>query len=290
MGFTEALNGLENAINLAKNAEGVTNKGVVGQGWPDETQVEDALGGDGTAWYVSLYPLPGSSTDPYAPQILTETVSPITLMATVAANVVLLTGAVTPGNVVHIVLDDGLADVAHAAVNGDTLSAIATDLASQISAAGLTGVTASASGADATINGATKITTSVGAQTQMLIEAGYLRARIQATIWAPDDTVRALLEKVIVAHVGTTESHSVPLGSFDVDRNFVPDGTVMDCTQCGRNWSDASSGKTSLFVCHLLFDVGFPDTRVATGGTIQSSSVALSTTNIPTTTRYTAGG
>ncbi len=282
MGLDSALDGLKTVIQAANVAANVVPRGQVGKGFPVGTELVEILANNDEEWQISLYPLPTGHIEWYPPVELANQDSVITLAASLAGNVVTLSGAVTAGVPVHIGINAGLYDVAYVAAQNDTLATIASALATAIVNLHIPGVSASAAGAAVTITGANSLYATVAASGLVLYEVGRCIQHIQATIWAPDDKVRVLLENAMLAYVGTSDAHSVAL----------PDGTTMDCELTAPpRWSDQSSSDYSLYVSHVVFACDFPLVRALSATQIAAGMLSSPSSDGTTTiTRYTFGG
>jgi hypothetical protein len=272
MGQTTALAGLVSAANAALIAAGVPNPTLVGTGQgPQQQNMVTAFQttlnpSTGKPWacFVTAYALPGGQSTPYPPGEYAQVKNTPTLTASVTGNVVTLSGAVAVGVPVHIGLDRGLYDVAYVVVGGDNLTTIATALKNLVNGLAVGGLSATSGVGTVTLAGAQSISAIVAASATITFEIGRVEQRLQLSIWAPNDTVRGIVEDALTQYVGASDNHGIHLS----------DGTTMDCILGGpAGWSDQSQGDDSLYVSHVFFMCEYPLTRTVTATQIAAGQV-----------------
>ena len=160
-------------------------------GWPMAGQLDTDLRAN--TCHVSAVPRGSAerNTTRYLREWVPFNIPTRTIVATVAGTVVTLSGTITtPQNVALIV--NGRAYV-HAVQPGDTLTTVATGLATLVNA----DTSATSSGPTISIPGGWQIEPRVGAKGQ---QARYLRhtsKQFQITVWAPTPTLRSAIGKIV---------------------------------------------------------------------------------------------
>lgn len=206
----DVLDALNDQINDAIIAAGITNEGIIAPGWPNMPDLTKQMEQVPAQYFVSLYPLP---TEKLTTRFLNEpwgylsTVTP-SITATISGNAITFSGAVTPGQNIAVVLDPGSSGAAftYQSVSNDTLASIATNVAALISAP----YSATASGATVTITGAKTIKCNVGGSAVVGYEVMRTERHFQISVWCPDAPTRSAIFNAIKVYLAQVYFLSFP--------------------------------------------------------------------------------
>lgn len=270
MGFDAVLDGIVSAVNNAINAQGITQRGQVGKGWPVATEITPILAQSDNEWQVSVYPLPGSkNVTRNRPEYAMIPKPNVTLTASVTNNLITFAGTPQAGLNIHAFCDAPLPDTWYVTNGQDTLASIAFGVAGSINAAGRPGLSATATGAVVTVTGCKTLRVTIGGSETAVIgrEVGRIERVVQVSVWASNDAVRALVFGAIQSGVGMLDSRFFTLA----------DGTDYGICYESDTWSDESQSSYSLYVSHTLYRVEFGITQTVTA--TQVGSVIASTTD-----------
>lgn len=176
------------------------------QGWPNAATLDKDMKLPGRV-HVSVWPLP---TERVTESLTAESVDavflPATVLGTVSGNTVTLSGSITSGQNVALLIDQ--APYTYCIGAGDTLASVAASLAGIISQ----GRTASSSGATVTIPGAKSISAREGGTGESLRLLERREKLFQISVWAPKPSIRDPL------------ASAIDVALNDSSRLMMPDG------------------------------------------------------------------
>jgi hypothetical protein len=249
--LVDVLKTLKSNVSTAINAAGVTTPGKTVRGWPVTTQLADILAKKG--YLVTVYPQEGSTDESrYREERIAESLPTVSLVATVANDVVTFSGAVAAELNVHVFVGKPLREVLYQTVQGDTLASIATALATAINALALSGVHATPNGATLQVTGSPALRCNVGGSGTITLEVGRDARDIQVSVWAPNEATRDAVGTAIIAAIGTVRNHDLTL----------PDGTMAPIHKVGDRLRDKAQSPYSCYEWHIIFHVEYPRCEV----------------------------
>lgn len=197
----DVLDALNDQINDAIIAAGITNEGIIAPGWPNMPDLTKQMEQVPAQYFVSLYPL---LTEKLTTRFLNEPwgyISKVTpsITATVSGNVITFSGTVTAGQNIGVVLDPGFSGEAamYQTTASDTLSSIATNVAAAVKSP----YSATASGATVTITGASTIKCNVGGTATVGYEVMRSERHFQISVWCPDAPTRSVIFNAIKVYL-----------------------------------------------------------------------------------------
>lgn len=182
-------------------------------GWPSATQLETDLR-SGVA-HVNVFPMDAErNVSRYSKYEWEDSSVPDpTITVTVdGTNSFTLGGTVSPSENVAVIVNwaSGGGSFVHPAVDGDTLSSIASSLASALSTGG---IPASANGSEVTLTGATSLEVRVGVKGRVQREVRRQERWLQLILWANTPDQRARIGRVLDAALAAPNFISLADGS-----------------------------------------------------------------------------
>jgi hypothetical protein len=266
----DALQTLATAVSNALNAAGVAQPNQVGAGEPNPNALVSILKAGG--FQVLLHDR-GATRDMSRFEMDTFTVtnpeSP--LVATVVDDTLTFSGSVVAGLNVHTFIGYPVKDAYYETLANDTLASIAVAVAAKINALGISGVSATASGAVVISVGSPVLFCNIGGLgLVMATEVARLRRSIQVTAWCPNPTLRYQVLDAIESQIGTQLQPFL----------YLSDGTCMQVEFATSNAGtgtlmDKDSQSYGAFVVNIVYDCEYPVLAYAPGGEIESVDNAL---------------
>lgn len=230
-------------------------------GWPVAANLDRDMTTSPPTLNVSVYQQAGmeKNTSRYERDWSDQFPVACSMTATVAGLTITIGGTVSVGH--FIALQIGNTSFAYAAVANDTLATIATALAALVG----NGFTASASGPVITVAQATaggRITARTGAPGTSFMELERTNQRFLVTCWAPSNTYRVALARVVRSALAAIDT------------------LVYADASCGRivyeNSNDVDrSAKQSLACRDLYYWVEYPTTQVIASAPVAAFSTGL---------------
>lgn len=274
--FTDVASALRDLIAAAIYPNGTGQSSALGfgvqvyQGWPTPEKLDADLK-QGMA-HVSIWPTPQEkpSADHFA-DWQTLSIQATTLTLTVSGQTVTVGGTVsTPQNVG--IVADGLA-YAYAVQASDTLTTIATALASGLAGQG---IGASNTGAVITLASAKKIAGRTGSQGVSMRELRRQERVFQVSCWANTPATRDALAKLVDTTMGATW------------RLSMTDGTSVNLFYRGSSQHDESQ-KQLIYRRDLMYGGEYATTQTRTDAqvlidTMTSAGAAVIAAGVPTIT------
>ncbi|MFS2114315.1 hypothetical protein ACCC93_08780 [Herbaspirillum frisingense] len=225
------------------------------QGWPQPEKLSSLVATG--AGYISVYPM---DTEKPLPLTLRDwqvaSVAAATISASPEGQVVTLSGIVSPGQNVGILVD-GEAYIVAAQV-GSTLAGLASALATLISA----DVPATSSGASVTVPSATKLEARVGTTGTMIRPLRRQQKMFQLTAWASLHTQRDKLGRAI-------DQAIEPLS-----RAALADGSI-GILHYRQSRQDDGMQKQGIFRRDVLYAVDYMTTQTTTGTTVLDAQATV---------------
>lgn len=238
----DVCNTLVTAITDAINAAGAVSKpGQVIVGWPLGPELVEIFGQGPGEWQVSVFPQKKGTNNTRFRPCRTYKPPTVNLSCGVDGGVVTFSGSVDAGLNVHTVLDTR-ADAYFATTSGMSLDDCATALAAAVNALDLPGVSATASGAAATISGVGSVVCNIAGVGSSTREVSRIGRDIQISVWASDPDTVSSIESAITQTIGIATAPKLAL----------PDGSLMWVRYAGELWNDESQSSYSLYVSHHL--------------------------------------
>lgn len=224
---------------------------IVYAGWCNPQRLDaDLLLGKA---HISVYPRPEETLkDYYNPEWVDLSKETATLLLTVGTNTVTLSGTVTTGHNVALLVND--VESVYTCQSGDTLASIATALAV------LTGGTSV--GAVLTLNNPWSIVARVGVHGYSIRELRRQSRLFQIVIWSPTPALRDTLAKALDAYL--TQRKNITLADGSIGLMKYKNSPMTDDLQ-----------KATIFRRDLMYTVEYPTTE-----TIQTTAVTIATTVI----------
>lgn len=183
--------------------------GQVVPGWAVSTELAAILGKGNHNFLVVIWPTTTKNCTRYSPQdSYNVEVATGTPTIAVSANVATFSGSFTSAITVNALVNGKIVTVPAAA---QSLSSLATLVANAIATAGITGVGATASGADVTVTGAYQFECTISGMGTVSYEVGRDEQGVLVTVYGPDPFTRLTVGEAIRTKVGTALSHSLTM-------------------------------------------------------------------------------
>jgi hypothetical protein len=228
--------------------------GLIFKEFPISTEIAKSVASNPLQCMVSVWPLSGARNETRYPveRKLLALPTPGTT-ATIDSTGTILTIAGTPatGDVVHAFFHTPLLDAAHRVAAGESAAAIATAIAAAANAYGVSGVTATPSGAQVTLSGAVWSQVNVGASGTMLMEITRVERLFDVTVWSSTSETRFAVGEAILAVLGGTNQTTL----------LCSDGTRANIWYGNDKLDDDPSESYSLYKWHLLFRIEYGITQ-----------------------------
>jgi hypothetical protein len=293
------------AVNAGINAAGITAPNVVVVGWPSATQ-SAAIWGKNKSLVTIMPQMSRRDPNQYRPEIqYLITPSPPSLIATITPIsssflAITFTGTNVPGlNIWTVAGPTPWADGAtlYQTTGNETLAQIADHVAAQVELLGVSGVTASASGAVVSVAGGTPVWCNIGqplsttptGQPLAVVDIGRFDQTVLITIWAPvpDEFIgqmpggnREQLQNAIL----------LALGGNDQRWNIAPDSSGFSAIwgDVGR-WSDKAEDLYTVFRADLELEIEYSLYRPVTVTPVGVIDVTMNLNADPPQTDYVGG-
>ncbi len=276
----DALETIKNAVGVAVAVAAIPNKVQVFAGQPIGPELTKILAQNDAEAVVTVMPMPGAqNTARYerkffqtsAPNTaLSAQISPlnvITFAGTVAQNLaedVAIGGEDATGGEdvaiggfynVHTLLAGYPAYDAYVqATPSMSMAGLATAVAAAITALGLSGVTASASGQQVTVIGANVKYCNVGSAGTIAREISRVMRRIQVSVYSSDPFTRFAVGDAIYQSIGDAISLFLTLNN----------GSQLYCRYASDALDETSQNEYTLYVHHFIFDCEYGIIQTAT--------------------------
>lgn len=262
----DVLSALNDQISDAIEAAGVTNEGYVAPGWPNMTELTRQMEQVPAQYFVSIYPLP---TERLTTRFLNEpqgyvSTTPATVTASIASNVLTFGGTVEAGLNIHTIVNGH--DALYQTLANDALASIASGVAAAINALGVTGLSATAGGAQVTITGANAIACNVGGFAMVGTEVLRSERQFQISVWCPDAPTRSSIFNAIKLYL----AQNVPFLAF-------PDTSQGRLKYVSSPWNDEMQQDT-LYFLKAIYSVEWGEVALEKQMQIGAVQISTSTT------------
>lgn len=291
----DALETIKAAVGAAIAGANLTNKGQVFVGMPIGPEITKILSDNQAEYQVNVFPIAGAKNATRYPKNFQQLApAPNGLIATIAPlNVVTFSGLITPelGEDSGLGGEDALGgeDVAIGAIYnvwvmlsgypsvaafvqttlGMTLAQLATAMAAQIAALGLSGVTAAAGGAALTVTGANVKYANVGSSGTIAREISRIERMVQVSIWCSDPIVRLVIGEAIVESVGGAASLFFTMNN----------GSQLYCRYATDNLDESSENEYTVYVQNFVFECEYGIVQIVPAFQIEAVNVTESIAN-----------
>jgi hypothetical protein len=242
----------------------VTNPCRVYRGWPAPAALQADLRGG--VVNVNVWPdKVVRNVTRYVPDWQQQTVTPPTLGVTFTQTTVTITGTVTPGNNVAIIV--GGNGYSYTAQAGDSLTTIAAALATLISA----NQTATSSGATVTIPGAVHLNARTGGAGTIIQMVAQQIRQFQINMWCQTPTLRDAVGAVIAPILAATP------------RLIMPDTTTARLQLVNDGDDDDGQQKEQVYRRFITYAVEYATTQLmnATQVVVETTAVSGGLTATP---------